>query len=158
MVTAGTYQKIRYFDHPERLTLLQKVLFDLANTYHWQLQAWAILSNHYHFVALSPKDPSSLKELMQKLHSLSAREINRLDHQPGRKVWFQYWDSRITYPPSYLARLKYVHLNPVHHGIIKVAEEYEWCSAGWFERRASPAFRKTVLSFKTDRIKVKDDF
>ena len=66
-MTAGTYQKLRRFNSPERLSLVQDQLFDLADTYHWQLQAWAILSNHYHFVALSPEDPSSLRGLIQKL-------------------------------------------------------------------------------------------
>jgi hypothetical protein len=51
-----------------------------------------------------------------------------------------------------------VNNNPVHHGVVDYAAKYPWCSAGWFEAKASPAFRKTVESFKTDRISVPDDF
>ena len=158
MVTAGTYGKKHYFSTPERLGLVKKLLFDIAEEYDWRLQAWAVMSNHYHFLALSPEDAGSLKKLVSKLHTLSAKEINREDKTPGRKVWFQYWDSLITFERSYFARLHYVHQNPVHHGVTKVAENYPWCSAGWFTLHAEPAFQKTVMSFKIDKVKVADDF
>jgi len=44
-------------------------------------------------------------------------------------------------------------INPVHHGIVPVAENYTWCSAGWFNMHGDPAFRRTVESFKTDSLK-----
>jgi putative transposase len=36
--------------------------------------------------------------------------------------------------------------------------DYPWCSAGWFEKTATPAQVKTVYGIKIDRIKVLDDF
>jgi len=41
---------------------------------------------------------------------------------------------------------------------VRVANQYPWCSAAWFERVASPAQVKTIYSFKTDQVKVEDDF
>jgi putative transposase len=84
--------------------------------------------------------------------------LNHEDRQPGRRVWFQYWDSHLTYPKSYFARLNYVHHNPVHHRMVTSATEYEWCSARWFEREARPSFYRMVTGFKYDRIEVPDDF
>ena len=69
-----------------------------------------------------------------------------------------HFDSHITFTNSYLPRLKYVHHNPVHHGILACAENYPWCSASWFARTARPAFRLTVEGFKTDALSVIDDF
>jgi hypothetical protein len=68
--------------------------------------------------------------------SLSAHEVNRGQNEPGRKVWLQYWESQITFHRSFLARLNYVHQNGVHHGIVRRASLYQWCSAGWFLRKA----------------------
>jgi len=51
-----------------------------------------------------------------------------------------------------------VHRNPVKHGLVKVANQYPWCSAAWFERTASPAQVKTIYSFKTDKVNVYDDY
>ena len=158
MVTAGTYMKHHYFGSQTRLSYLQKQLLTLAELFGWRMQAWAVFSNHYHFIGFSPADPSTLRTLIQRLHSVTAREINRLDGAAGRKVWFQYWDTHLTYQRSYFARLNYVHQNPVHHRLVARASAYPWCSAGWFEQKADAAFYKTVTGFKIDRINVKDDF
>jgi len=158
MVTAGTYRKQRLLDTPERVSLVHDLLLETLPQYGWQLQAWAVLANHYHFVAISPENPKSLKAVVQKLHSDTALRLNAMDATPGRQVWFQYWDSRITYQRSYLARVRYVHENPVKHGVVTEAAAYPWCSAGWFAREASVAFQRTVESFKTDRLSVMDDF
>jgi putative transposase len=157
MVTCGTYHKEPFFRGGERLTLLTDSLLTLALDFEWMLQAWAVFSNHYHFVGNSGS-PGNLPEFQRRLHMVTGRAINDLDVQSGRKVWFQYWDTRLTYEKSYLTRLNYVHNNPVKHGVVKVASQYPWCSAAWFERAADRSFYETVTSFKTDRLNVKDDF
>jgi putative transposase len=103
------------------------------------LEDWAIFANHYHFVAHSPPDPSNLSVMLSTLHLKTAAWINRKDKQPGRQVWFNYWDTKLTNQRAYLARLNYVHQNAVKHGLVPVACQYPWCSAAWFERTASPA-------------------
>jgi putative transposase len=158
MVTAGTMGKVPVLTDPERRSLFQQIFFQEVEKFGWKLQAWAILVNHYHFVALAPGAPANLKPFLQSLHSRSARELNKLDATPGRRVWFQYWDTQLTYEESYLARLKYVHENPVRHQLVTVANQYPWCSAGWFETRGGTAFVKTVKSLKIDRVNVLDDF
>ena len=158
MVTAGTLGKQRYFDTPAKLDLLLSLLFDACERWQWNLQAWAILQNHYHFVATAPEDASTLGTVIASIHSKTAVRLNKLDDTPGRKVWFQYWDTCLTHEKSYLARLHYVHQNPVKHGLAEDAEAYPWCSMGWFMKEAESGFRRTVFSFKCDRVNVLDDF
>lgn len=158
IVTAGTYRKQHFFQERERLAFLHNNLLAIAQEYGWRLQAWAVFSNHYHFVSLSPDDPSSLKAMLSKLHTLTAAKINAMDGTAGRKVWFQFWDTQLTYEKSYLARLRYVNENPVHHGITPVSSQYPWCSAAWFEQMADRAFFNMVNSFPIDRVKVFDEF
>ena len=158
MITAGTYRKAHLLNSRVKLDMVHRLLLEGMSEAGWRLHAWAILSNHYHVIASSPTNPETLRHVTSKLHTLSAKELNRLDGQRGRKVWFQYFDSQITFTNSYLPRLKYVHQNPVHHGVIDRAEDYPWCSAGWFVRTAPAAFRKTVESFRTDSLSVYDRF
>jgi putative transposase len=158
MLTAGTYRKAHFLSDPTRLTLVRDALLACANEFGWRMQAWAVMSNHYHFVAESPEDAGSLRRMIGKLHMVTAKALNGMDSTPGRKVWHQYWDSHITFQSSYLARLNYVHQNPVHHGVVLKADNYEWCSAAWFARTAEPAFVGTVRSFKADRLSVQDNF
>jgi putative transposase len=158
IVTAATLHKAPLFLAPERRDLLQATLFDTTAEFGWRLDAWAVLSNHYHFVARSPGNPSTLKRVLGKLHMQTAKQVNRLDGTPGRKVWFEYWDTRLTYERSYFARLRYVHNNPAKHGIVPNSLLYPWCSASWFAEHASPAFREIINRFKTDTLNVPDDF
>jgi putative transposase len=158
MVTSATYKKQRIFDTSDKLQLLHDTLLNLVPAYGWALQAWAVMSNHYHFVAVSPDGDVNLRQLISQLHKKTARQINQVDDTQKRRVWFQFWDSHITFEKSYLARLNYVHNNPVHHGIVNAAVKYPWCSAAWFERTADSSFYNTVSNIKTDRISVIDNF
>ena len=96
--------------------------------------------------------------MLSHLHTTTAIELNQLDEVNGRRVWYNFWDTKLTYERSYLARLNYVHQNPVKHGLVPVANQYPWCSASWFERTASPAAIKTIYGFKIDKLRIEDDY
>ena len=157
MVTAGTHHKLLLFQSVERLTFLTNSLLTLAQHHGFTLQAWAVFPNHYHFIAAS-RQGQNLRKFIQHLHTATAAEINRRDDCPGRKVWFQFWDSHITFPSSFYARLNYVHQNAVHHGLVKIGSLYPWCSAGWFERKANRTFFETVSRFRHDTLAIPDDY
>jgi putative transposase len=141
IVTAGTYLKKPTFAGAQRLEYLCDQLLELAEKYHWQLQAWAVFPNHYHFVALSPAEAASLTTLSRHLHSLTTIQANRWDASRGRKVWFQYWETNLTYPESYFTRLSYVHRNAVHDHIVP-----------------EPSFYRRIMQMKIDRVQVEDEF
>jgi putative transposase len=158
MVTAGTYQKAHLFRGPERLDMLRDQLLALARQYQWQLQAWAVFSSHYHFIAMAGEGATPLHQMIRHLHSMTARTVNALDGATGRKVWFEFWDIHLTFERAYLARLNYVHQNPPRHGLARAAAAYPWCSAAWFEQQAAPSFVQTVNRFPIDRVHVPDDW
>jgi len=160
-LSAATYQKQHYFSGARRLGVLQRGLLSVARDFGWQIEAWAVFSNHYHFVAHSPEgspDAQSLSQMLGVLHTRTGGWINRLDGICGRQVWFNFWETRLTHQTSYLARLNYVHQNAVKHGLVLAANQYPWCSAAWFERTASTAMVKAIYGFNIDRVKVQDEF
>ena len=158
MITAATLHKNHFFNSSEKLSLLESILLSLAQQYQWQLEAWSIFSNHYHFIARSLPNALDLGDFIKHLHNNTARELNQLDETVGREVWYNFWDTKLTFQHSYLARLNYVHQNPVKHGLVPVANHYQWCSAAWFERTVTAATRKTIYGFKTDKLKTYDEF
>jgi putative transposase len=161
LVSASTYLRQHHFRGKARLAVLHRGLLKVTADFGWQLEAWAVFSNHYHFVGHSPADQATaenLSRMLSLLHEKLTKWINRLESAPARKVWHNYRETRLTYAKSYLARLNYVHQNPVKHGLVPVANQYPWCSARWFERTARPSQIKTVYRFKTDQLKLPDDF
>ncbi|HEX4264265.1 MAG TPA: hypothetical protein VH597_07990 [Verrucomicrobiae bacterium] len=160
-VTASTYGKKHHFGDARKLGVLHRGLLTVAEKFNWRLEAWAVFSNHYHFIAHSPadaEDASSLGDMLSVLHVKTAEWVNKVDDASGRQVWFNFWDTKLTHQRSYLARLNYVHQNAVRHKLVAVACHYPWCSAAWFERTASTAIVKSIYRFKTDRLAVNDDF
>ena len=160
-VTASTYLKHNHFAGAHRLEVLHRGLLKVTAAFGWQLEAWAVFSNHYHLVVHSPaseETAESLSAMLAELHKKTALWVNGLDTAPGRQVWFNYRETRLTFQRSYLARLNYVHQNPVKHGLVPVASQYPWCSARWFERMASAAQVKSIYRFKLDQVKVFDEF
>ena len=157
-ITASTYLKQPLFKTAEDLDALQSLFFRIAASYEAVLQAWSFFANHYHLVVESPRDATKLRDVIREVHSISARDRNARHEENGRRVWFQFCDTHLTFQRSYLARLNYVNQNAVHHGLVENANNYRWCSAQWFEQNARQAFAESVRKFKTDRVKVWDDF
>jgi putative transposase len=154
IVTGGVLGRRPVLKGDRHKAIFCEALFGRSEELGWLLEAWAVLGNHYHFIARSPGDALSLVTLIRKLHSITAILFNRLDGTPGRRVWQNYWDSCVTNETSYLARLHYVHLNPVKHGVVERAEDYPFCSYRWFLDRAETEWQVRVMSQPIDRIRV----
>jgi putative transposase len=82
----------------------QDTFFQITDEFGWKREAWAILSNHYHFIAHSPHDThgaQSLRSMIRKLHSLTTQELNRRDNQRGRtRLWQNYRETHLTHQRS----------------------------------------------------------
>jgi putative transposase len=125
IVTTGTYLKRHFFRTNDRLKGLHGGLLKYAGKYEWRLEAWAVFSNHYHFIAHSPEDGAeNLSRFLSHFHTKSSQWVNDLDDTPGRKVWHNFRDTRLTYEKSFLARLNYVHQNAVKHSLVDEAMKY----------------------------------
>ena len=158
LITAGTLHKAPLFNTSAKLDSFRETSFNLLADYSISLRAWAFFNNHYHLI-LGFEDARVPHQIfIRRLHRELALRLNEIDRTPSRKVMYQFWDTELTFEKSYLARLNYVHQNPVHHGLVAVAHQYPWCSAGWFEEKAPQSFVNTVYSFKVDRLNVPDDF
>ena len=158
MVTGGVMRKEHLLDTDKKKAHFFLTLAERAELLGWDLEAWSVLPNHYHFVARAPEEAVSLKYLIQAVHSISGKYLNRMDNTPGRRVWYSYWDTCITNHMSYIARLHYVHTNAVKHGLVKQPEDYHHCSYRWFVEHAEQDFCKIVLTKPIDQLRIKDDY
>ena len=156
MITASTYRNEHYFDTGARLRNLTDNLLKIAARWGWKLDAWSVFPNHYHFVATAPEDPLTLTRLIRTLHSITAKFVNKLDRMRARRVWHNYWDTCITREQAYLARLKYVHLNSVRHGLVENPEDYPYCSYSWFIETQPSWLCKKVLGTAIDMLELEE--
>jgi putative transposase len=138
----------------------EETFLHIAGENGWKMEAWAILSNHYHFVAHVPQSADgaeSIRKGVTKLHSHTTKELNNREGITGRtRLWQNFRETHLTHQASYLARLNYVHQNAVHHGLVLKASDWKWCSALRFKKEVRPAWVKTIASFRYDEIARKD--
>jgi hypothetical protein len=85
MVTGGTLYKFHYFREPESLDLLESCLLRIAKEYGWQLEAWAVFSNHYHFVAHALSGAAQLGGFYQEIAWGNSSRVESLARR-GRTV------------------------------------------------------------------------
>jgi REP-associated tyrosine transposase len=158
IVTGSLLYKKRLLTDDKRKSLVLEILLERAARWSWELEAWAILENHYHFIACAPENALTLENLIRQLHSKTTVELNKLDKSLGRKVWHNYWDTCITHEKSYYARMHYIHINPVKHGLVENAEDYPLSSYRWFLDKVDETFLNTVMNQPVDRVDIFDDF
>ncbi|MBM3179217.1 MAG: hypothetical protein FJZ86_02570 [Chloroflexi bacterium] len=157
IVTGATLYKRPLLDSDPKRANFCETLIERAGILGWSLEAWVVMSNHYHFVGRSPEDALSLKALIQGVHSINAKFINRIDETPGRRVWYNYWDTCIKNETSYYARMLYVMINPLKHGLVQNPEDYPFSSCKYFLENSEPEFQKMVFSC-TEDAQVEDDY
>jgi putative transposase len=72
----------------------------------------------------APENPASLSKFTASYHKFTSRQWNDDENVPGRKVWWNYWDTCIRSEKDYYNRLRYIFWNPVKHGLVDNPEDY----------------------------------
>ncbi len=107
MVTGGTYKKRDLLRGEKPKLRWYTSLVKACQQYNWQILAWVILDNHYHIMLEAPEEAGTLVNLIRDLHRIKGLWIKRKISiaKEVKKVWYNYWDTCITYERSFLARL-----------------------------------------------------
>ncbi len=132
LITAACFEHAAVMDTPARRTEFEiRLLSDLQKVQAEAL-AWAVLPNHYHFLADFP-DFECIPGMLKRLHNGTAYEWNRADGCTGkRRVWYHYADHFMRTENQMLRSFNYIHFNPVKHGYVDSPYDWEWSSLGLY--------------------------
>jgi len=157
-ITAGCYHKKAYLDCDGKKEFLYETICEELNRYCAEPHGWVVLDNHYH-ILIKLKDAFLLPTLIQAIHSKSAISINKIDKQPGRKVWYDYWDECIRNEKDFYDKLNYIHLNPVKHGYVDDPSKYKFSSYySYFQEKGEDGLKVLVRNHPIERLEAGDDF
>jgi putative transposase len=119
-----------------------------------------VLHNHYHVIAESPDNANSLQGIVRDIHKFTAMWIKKHIQESTRleKIWWNYWDTCITYERSYFTRLNYLWYNPQKHGVIENGEE--WAFGSLYQRieEDTQYIRTLRENYPYDSVAVRNDF
>ncbi len=125
-VSASTYDRTPLFKDPTAKDIVLKCLREACQTHGIELDAWAILHEHYHLL-FPVKRSAQIVPFIRRFHSTTAIAINKLQDCSGRKVWHNYWDYCPRNDHEWRVVINYIHINPIKH---RVLPQPEWWSSG----------------------------
>lgn len=131
LLTAACYEHKHHMRSQERRIQVLHRLTDLFTADGMEIQAWAILPNHYHLL-VHVTDFGALGGIFRQVHGATSRQWNLQDVTPGRKVWYRYADRAMRSERHYYTTLNYLHYNPVKHGYARSPYEWEESSVHWY--------------------------
>lgn len=126
-ITASALGKSRVLKPTSHKQKFTRILFELADFFSINIFAWVVLDNHYHLL-MHVQSGNQVSEFIRRLHGRSAYEMNKLDGKQGRQVWHNYWDQLVETERDFWTRFNYIHHNPVKHGYVSEAPDWEFSS------------------------------
>lgn len=159
-ITASTYLKKPFLVSQSSKSHLLESITKGCNKHDWMLEDWVILDDHYHLMLQAPEGSINLSKMISEIHRFTAlwMKKNVEEVESAKRIFWNYWDSCITFERSYFARLNYIYFNPVKHGYVEFPENYLFGSYHYRVGVEKEYLESLRRDYPWDKIKVKDDY
>jgi len=128
-VTAACYEHRPLIGETiERMSQFAADWLTVLDAHSTEINAWAVLPNHYHALVLTDC-VLPLLQALGKFHGRTSHQWNGEDNARGRQVWCKAVETAMKSQSHYHGTVNYVHHNPVKHGYVKKWTEWPWSSA-----------------------------
>ena len=101
-----------------------------------------------------------LPDIIRNIHRFTSLKLRKVftELNQEKKIWYNNWDTCLTYERSYFARINYTWFNPVKHNYVDDPVKWEFGSYYYRIRENEDAVGEIVRNYPFDKIKIKDDF
>lgn len=125
-VTSRGNARAAIFDNDEDRFLFIAILSQTVKRFNWLCHAYCLMDNHYHLMIETPD--GNLSAGMRQLNGVYTQAINR-SHGKGGHLFQGRFKAILVEKQSFLTELcRYIVLNPVRAGMVKIPEDYSWSS------------------------------
>ena len=127
-VSSATWERCELFRVLKIAEILVQRILACRDKGAYQLHEFVVMPNHFH-VLLTPGETTSLEKAVQLIKGGSSHEIHK---QTGNQmeIWqVGFHDWTIRDGEDYLAKVRYIHLNPVEARLVERSKEWEFGSA-----------------------------
>jgi REP element-mobilizing transposase RayT len=130
------------FGNPKYKSFLLKQLTEYNKILDFELLAYVIMDNHYHFIIRTNK--TSISEVMFNINNVLGKYLNRKLCRTGHVFEERYTCKLVTTDAYLIWLLRYIHRNPLRAGICTNLDEYRW-SSHYFYKNGINSFVKTYF-------------
>jgi len=124
-VARGIDQGLLFRDDADRHGFLRR-LGRVVGRLEWSLLAYCLMDNHYHLLVRTPH--ANIDRGMQQLNSGHAQAFNRRHGRVGPLFQGRFHAPLIQRDSHVLSVMRYIALNPVAAGLVRVPESWAWSS------------------------------
>lgn len=117
----------------EKIDLLRTAFKNTKNNYLFEIFAIVVLPEHFH-VLLRPKDVKEYPKIISSVKHYFSRNLNIVGqvcptYDRNKQIWQRrYYEHTIINEEELNKHLDYIHYNPVKHGLVQNAKDWEFSS------------------------------
>jgi putative transposase len=153
--TFSCFRRLQFLKAERTCQWLADSIDEARRELNFLLWAYVFMPEHVHLI-IYPQQPEYDVSLILKkvkepvgrravkyLREHSPDSLQRISAQRGDRQVRQFWqpgggyDRNACEPATILAMIEYIHLNPVRRGLVELAEQWKWSSAGWIAGKNS---------------------
>jgi putative transposase len=124
-LTFSCYQRRPNFAGPREREVFEAALERVRQQYDMCVYGFVIMPEHVHMLVNEP-ERETLAKAMQSLKQSVAR---RLALRAEDSFWMErYYDFNVWSERKFVEKLRYIHRNPVHRGLVPHPEDWPWSS------------------------------
>lgn len=125
LLTTACYEHQPHLNTSQRRQGLVDLLFEEFISQGIEILGWVVLTNNYHLL-VHVTEFVALGGIFKRIHGRTSRNWNAEEGLRGRQIWYHYRDKAIRFERHYYATLNYIHYNPVKHGLVESAYDWQW--------------------------------
>ncbi|MCB1734868.1 MAG: transposase [Gammaproteobacteria bacterium] len=125
VTSRGDRREDIYDDDLDRQAFLN-VLGNAVDRFNWICHAYCLMSNHYHLLIETPD--ANLSQGMRQLNGVFTQKSNRRHGRSGHLFQGRFKAILVDRDAYLLELCRYVVLNPVRAGMVKLPEQWPWSS------------------------------
>ncbi len=138
--TLVTYKRQRLFDSSNVRTLLLTTIEDVKDYHPFEMIAYCVLPDHIHLIWQMPENDADYsmrirlikRRFSKRFIPLFGERVERSESQIKRRevpIWQRrFWEHLINDEDDLERHIEYIHFNPVKHGLVQQAANWD-CSS-----------------------------
>jgi putative transposase len=128
------------FKDQEDMEEVFRLLSMIHLKYPISISAYAVMTNHYHFLLKS--EQVTISTIMSMFNRRYTDYFNRKYNHIGHLYQHRFGSSPVLYPLDLLKVSKYIHRNPISTNppIVKYMENYPYSSFQYYKKRIQPPY------------------
>jgi putative transposase len=121
-LTFSCYLRRSYFESAAAMDLFEDALERVRRRYLFVVAGYVVMPEHVHLLVNEPKRALLSKAIQALKLSVSVRSHERPFWQA------HYYDFNVSAHEKFVEKLRYIHRNPVHRGLVVKPEDWRWSS------------------------------